>query len=76
MPSSPPRRPVPGMRLRLLAAPALTPPDGQRSELERKDAAFLALLAVDGPLPRARVAASVRCHRAPAELTADAGHAA
>ena len=42
-------------RLRLLAAPALVRPDGSLSALERKDAALLALLALDGPQPRARV---------------------
>ena len=44
-------------RLRLLAAPALVRADGSLSALERKDAALLALLALDGPQPRARAAA-------------------
>lgn len=44
-------------RLRLLAVPALVLPGGALVALERKDAALLALLAVDGPLPRARAAA-------------------
>lgn len=42
--------------LRLLAAPALLMRD-EAYALERKDAALLALLAVDGPLQRARAAA-------------------
>lgn len=42
--------------LRLLAAPALLVRD-QTYALERKDAALLALLALDGPLQRARAAA-------------------
>jgi len=43
-------------RLRLLAVPALVLPGGALVALERKDAALLALLAVDGPLLRARAA--------------------
>jgi DNA-binding SARP family transcriptional activator len=46
-----------GIRLRLLAAPSLMRADGTLIALERKDAALLALLAVDGPTPRARAAA-------------------
>src|SRR5512137_1772489 len=45
------------IHLRLLAVPALVPGSGVPLALERKDAALLALLAVDGPLPRARAAA-------------------
>jgi len=44
-------------RLRLLAAPALLVGDEVVVALERKDAALLALLALDGPLQRARAAA-------------------
>lgn len=44
-------------RLRLLATPALLLGDEVVVALERKDAALLALLALDGPLPRARAAA-------------------
>ncbi len=43
-------------QVRLLAAPALVLGGDVVVALERKDAALLALLAVDGPLPRARVA--------------------
>ena len=53
-----PAAPFPALpRLRLLAVPALVLPSGALVALERKDAALLALLAVDGPLPRARAAA-------------------
>ena len=45
------------IHLRLLAVPALVLRNGVPLALERKDAALLALLAVDGPLPRARAAA-------------------
>jgi len=45
------------IHLRLLAAPALLRGDGTQAALERKDAALLALLALDGPTPRARAAA-------------------
>ena len=45
------------IHLRLLAVPALVPGNGTPLALERKDAALLALLAVDGPMPRARAAA-------------------
>ncbi|MGE5712585.1 MAG: ATP-binding protein [Betaproteobacteria bacterium] len=44
-------------RLRLLAMPALVLDDDVAVQLERKDAALLALLAFEGPLPRSRVAA-------------------
>jgi DNA-binding SARP family transcriptional activator len=43
--------------LRLLAVPALVRGDGVLIALERKDAALLALLAVDGPTSRSRAAA-------------------
>ncbi len=53
-----PAAPFPALpRLRLLAVPALVLPSGALVALERKDAALLALLAIDGPLPRARAAA-------------------
>jgi DNA-binding SARP family transcriptional activator len=45
------------IHLRLLAVPALLRGDGRQAALERKDAALLALLALDGPTPRARAAA-------------------
>src|SRR4030095_4492074 len=45
------------IHLRLLAVPALVRDNGAPIALERKDAALLALLAVDGPTPRARAAA-------------------
>ena len=45
------------IHLRLLAVPALVRDNGAPIALERKDAALLALLAVDGPMPRARAAA-------------------
>jgi DNA-binding SARP family transcriptional activator len=45
------------IHLRLLAVPALVLGSGVPVALERKDAALLALLALDGPVPRARVAA-------------------
>jgi DNA-binding SARP family transcriptional activator len=45
------------IHLRLLAVPALLRGDGVLLPLERKDAALLAMLAVDGPTPRPRVAA-------------------
>lgn len=45
------------LQLRLLAAPALLRGDGTLLALERKDAALLALLAIDGPISRPRVAA-------------------
>ncbi len=44
------------LQLRLLAAPALLRGDGARVALERKDAALLALLAIEGPTPRPRAA--------------------
>jgi DNA-binding SARP family transcriptional activator len=43
--------------LRLLAVPALVRGDGVLIALERKDAALLALLAIDGPTSRSRAAA-------------------
>ncbi len=43
--------------LRLLAVPALVLGNDVPVALERKDAALLALLALDGPIPRARAAA-------------------
>lgn len=48
---------VPGVHLRLLALPALLLAGRAPIALERKDAALLALLVVDGPTPRARAAA-------------------
>jgi DNA-binding SARP family transcriptional activator len=45
------------IHLRLLAVPALVRGDGVLLPLERKDAALLAMLAIDGPTPRPRVAA-------------------
>ena len=45
------------IHLRLLAVPALVLGNSAPLALERKDAALLALLAVDGPMPRARAAA-------------------
>jgi hypothetical protein len=45
------------IHLRLLAVPALVLGNSAPLALERKDAALLALLALDGPLPRARAAA-------------------
>jgi DNA-binding SARP family transcriptional activator len=44
-------------RLRLLGLPALVLDGDASVSLERKDAALLAMLAFEGPLPRARVAA-------------------
>jgi len=44
-------------QLRLLDAPRIEWDDGRTHALERKDAALLAMLALDGPLPRARAAA-------------------
>jgi DNA-binding SARP family transcriptional activator len=45
------------VHLRLLAVPALVRGDGTLIALERKDAALLALLAIDGPTSRPRAAA-------------------
>jgi DNA-binding SARP family transcriptional activator len=45
------------IHVRLLAVPALVRGNSAPLALERKDAALLALLAVDGPMPRARAAA-------------------
>lgn len=45
------------MKLRLRGLPALLPADGNPSELAPKDAALLALLALDGPLTRQQLAA-------------------
>lgn len=45
------------LQLRLLAVPALVRGDGVLVALERKDAALLALLAIDGPTSRSRAAA-------------------
>jgi len=47
---------VAAVRLQLLQAPRLLLADGAGRALERKDAALLAMLAVEGPTPRARVA--------------------
>ncbi|MFG6429322.1 BTAD domain-containing putative transcriptional regulator [Pelomonas parva] len=59
MATRPPAGPntAPNPRLSLLHAPALTLPDGTRHPLAAKDAALLALLALDGPTPRAQLAA-------------------
>jgi hypothetical protein len=48
------------IHLRLLAVPALVLGNSAPLALERKDAALLALLVLDGPLPRARAAAMLR----------------
>jgi len=45
------------IRLHLFGAPQLACDDGRVHELERREAALLALLAVEGPTPRAQVAA-------------------
>ena len=45
------------VRLQLIGNPTLFVPSGEAHVLERRDAALLALLAIDGPTPRARVAA-------------------
>lgn len=45
------------IHLRLLSVPALMRGDITLAALERKDAAMLALLAIEGPMPRARAAA-------------------
>lgn len=45
------------VRLQLLRSPQLLRPDGRAAALNRKDAALLALLAVDGPTSRERVVA-------------------
>lgn len=47
------------VRLQLLATPRLCLSDGTAHVLERRDAALLALLALDGPTPRGRAAALV-----------------
>ncbi len=47
---------LPGVRICLLKSPRLSRADGIEHVLERKDAALIALLALDGPTPRARVA--------------------
>lgn len=44
------------VQLRLLGQPRLLRPDGTDKPLERRDAALLALLALDGPQPRALLA--------------------
>jgi DNA-binding SARP family transcriptional activator/tetratricopeptide (TPR) repeat protein len=46
-----------GLRLCLLATPRIVRPDGAVHALEAKDAALLALLALDGPTHRAKAAA-------------------
>jgi len=54
--------PRPGLsvpRVRLLGQPRLEWADGRRHALERRDAALLALLALEGAVPRARAAAHV-----------------
>lgn len=47
---------TPGVQLRLLGQPRLTATDGTDRPLERRDAALLAMLALDGPQPRALLA--------------------
>ncbi len=49
-------RPLAHWRLDLLGEPAIVAVDGRRLVLERKDAALLALIAIEGPQSRARVA--------------------
>jgi DNA-binding SARP family transcriptional activator len=44
-------------RVQLLGAPQLHARDGRARALERREAALLALLAIEGPMPRARAAA-------------------
>ncbi len=46
-----------GLRIHLLASPRLVLPDGVELPLERKDAALLAILSLDGPTARPRLAA-------------------
>jgi DNA-binding SARP family transcriptional activator len=46
-----------GIRLRLLGAPQLAAAGAAPRALERREAALLALLAIEGPMPRSRVAA-------------------
>ena len=48
---------LPGVRICLLNAPSLSRADGALHVLERKEAALIALLALDGPTQRSRVAA-------------------
>jgi DNA-binding SARP family transcriptional activator len=48
--------PTPGLRIALLGSPRLQRADGSLHALERRDAALLALLALDGPTHRARAA--------------------
>ena len=48
-----------GLRLCLMNAPCLQRHDGGGIALERHDAALLAMLALDGPSPRARLAATL-----------------
>lgn len=50
-----PPRPA-GLRLQLLHSPRLVGADGRELPLPEKDAAMLAMLALDGPMPRAHVA--------------------
>ena len=50
---------VAGVRVCLLGQPRLAWDDGRSKPLERRDAALLALLALDGAVPRARAAALV-----------------
>jgi DNA-binding SARP family transcriptional activator len=46
-----------GLQVFLVHSPRLALADGRTLALERKDAALLALLAIEGPTPRARAAA-------------------
>ena len=48
---------LPGVGVRLLNSPRLARADGMEHVLERKAAALIALLALDGPTQRSRVAA-------------------
>lgn len=57
MPARPAAADHTAMRIELLGVPRLVLVAGAAQPLERKDAALLALLALDGPLPRARAAA-------------------
>jgi DNA-binding SARP family transcriptional activator len=51
------RRAPPTIRLQLAGLPRLAPGDGRVHELERHEAALLALIALDGPTPRGQAAA-------------------
>jgi len=51
------RRVPPTIRLQLAGSPRLAPGNGHVHELERHEAALLALIALDGPTPRGQAAA-------------------